>query len=85
MFLELKFQEREKRGKKKGGIIGAFATRVSLVRNNQGKATEDQIVEFLGIDSEQYDEITEMIDANPDMSDWEIVETILANKAKAKL
>ena len=91
MSIALKFQEYEEigeargieigeaRGIEKGKEIGSLATTVSLVRNNTGKASEEQIITFLGIDPKQYRAISKMIDDAPDMSDWEIAETLLAD------
>ena len=97
MSIALKFQEYEEigeargieigeaRGKEigeaRGKEIGALATTVSLVRNNKGKASEEQIITFLGVNPKQYRQISEAIEDNPDMNDWEIAETILAENA----
>jgi hypothetical protein len=87
MSIALKFQEYEEIGEARGieigeargKEIGALATTVSLVRNNTGKASEEQIITFLGIDPKQYRAISKMIEDAPDMSDWEIAETLLAD------
>ncbi|MBR4752306.1 MAG: Rpn family recombination-promoting nuclease/putative transposase [Thermoguttaceae bacterium] len=81
--IALKFKEYEKIGMKigeeRGKKIGSLANTVSGIRNNKEEATEEQIIKFLRLDKVLYRKISEMIDANPDMSDWEIAETILAD------
>ena len=91
MSIALKFQEYEEigeargieigeaRGIEKGKEIGSLANTVSLVRDNKEEATEEQIIKFLRIDKQTYRKISEMIEDNPDKSDWEIAEAILAD------
>ena len=68
-------------GEARGKEIGALATKVSQVKQSKGKATEDIIITVLGMDKEQYRRISEAIEDNPNMNDWEIAETILAENA----
>ena len=77
MSMALQLQEREEIGKEIGKEIGAFAEKVSTVRCGKGDVTEEQVIRILRIDRETYDKISDMIENNPDMSDWEIAETIL--------
>ena len=79
MSIALKFQEYEEIGEARGIEIGALATKVSQVKQSKGKATEDIIITVLGMDKEQYRRISDAIEDNPDMNDWEIAETIIAN------
>ena len=81
MSIALKFQEYEEIGEARGKEIGALATKVSQVKQSKGKATEDIIITVLGMDKEQYRRISEAIEDNPNMNDWEIAETILAENA----
>ncbi len=86
MSIALKFREYEKLGESRGikigkvigGEIGALATKVSGVRNNREESTDEQIIKFLRIDKKLFHKISEMIEANPDKSDWEIAEAILS-------
>ena len=54
-----------------------MTSKVSIVRNNKGKLAEETVIKMLSIDREQYDEISEMIENNPDMSNSDIAEAIL--------
>ncbi|MBQ9811960.1 MAG: Rpn family recombination-promoting nuclease/putative transposase [Thermoguttaceae bacterium] len=69
MSLALKFREHEE--------IGAYADKVSVVRKSKGRASEEFIIDILGVDEKLYAKISDMIENNPDMSDWEIAEAIL--------
>ena len=81
MFFELKLQERMEAaleaGIEAGKKIGCLTSKVSIVRNNKGKLAEETVIKMLSIDREQYDEISEMIENNPDTSDSDIAEAIL--------
>ena len=77
MSLALQLQEREEIGKEIGKEIGDLSRIVSTVRYGKGDVTEEQVIRILRIDRETYDKISDMIENNPDMSDWEIAETIL--------
>ncbi|MBP5621059.1 MAG: Rpn family recombination-promoting nuclease/putative transposase [Thermoguttaceae bacterium] len=68
-------------GETRGGEIGALETKVSQVRQSKGKATEETILMVLGQDKKLYDKISEAIEDNPHMNNWEISETLLADKA----
>ena len=61
--------------------IGALATKDSQVRQSRGEVAEETILTVIGLDKKQYDKIIETIEDNPDMNDWEIAETLLADKA----
>ena len=84
MFFELKLRERMEEaleaGIKAGIKIGYLASKVSFVRKNKGRLAKETVIKFLNIDKNQYDEISEMIENNPDMSDSEIAETILSKE-----
>ncbi|MBR4753310.1 MAG: hypothetical protein IK077_16300 [Thermoguttaceae bacterium] len=69
MSLALKFREHEE--------IGDLSRIVTQVRNGNGKGSEEQIIDILCIDREQYDQISEMIEKNPGMSDSDVAESIL--------
>ena len=69
MTMAMKLQEREE--------VATLGKTVSVVRNGKGNAAEDLVIKLLGIDKKQYDEISDMIDRNPDKSDWDIANTIL--------
>ena len=50
---------------------------ISSLRKNKGKYSDDLIMNFLGINKEQFTEISDLIDNNPNKSDWDIANTIL--------
>ena len=79
MSIAIQLLEHEEIGEARGKEIGALATKVSQVKQSKGKATEDIIITVLGMDKEQYRRISDAIEDNPDMNDWEIAETIIAD------
>ena len=51
--------------------------KISAIRNGKGKGSDDFIISILGLDKDQFVEISDMLDNNPDKSDWDIANTIL--------
>ena len=69
MTMAMKLKEREE--------IGGLEKSISAIRKGRGKATDDFLINILGLDKEIFVEITDMLDENPDKSDWDIAETII--------
>ena len=69
MTMAMKLQEREE--------IADFKRIVTTVRNGKGKGSDDFLISVLGLNKELFAEIIDMIDANPDKSDWDIAEAII--------
>ena len=69
MTMALKLQEQRE--------LADFKRIVTTVRNGKGIVADELVMKILGIDKTQYVEISDMIDANPDKSDWDIAEAII--------
>ena len=69
MTMALKLQEQKE--------IGALENSVKAIRNGKGTVADELVMKLLGIDKTQYVEISDMIDAYPDKSDWDIAEAII--------
>ena len=69
MTIALKLQEQRE--------LADFKRIVTTVRNGKGIVADELVMKILGIDKTQYVEISDMIDAYPDKSDWDIAEAII--------
>lgn len=69
MTLAMKLQEREELAELKNSI--------SALKKLRGKLNEQALADAFNLDSIQLSDIFDMIDANPDKSDWDIANTIL--------
>ncbi len=69
MTMAMKLKEREE--------IGGLEKSVSAIRKGRGQATDDFLINFFGLNRDIFVEITDMLDENPDKSDWDIAETII--------
>ena len=69
MTMAMKIQEREE--------IAALGNTVSVIRKGKGKGSDDFLISVLGLDRQRFIEISDMLDNNPDKSDWDIAETII--------
>ena len=68
MTYAIRMKEREIIAEKRGEIKNLITT----IRKRRGKRSVDDIIDFLDITREQFDEISEMIDSNPDWTDEDI-------------
>ena len=57
--------------------VAALGNTVSVIRKGKGKGSDDFLMSVLGLDKDQFIEISDMLDNNPDKSDWDIANTIL--------
>ena len=57
--------------------IAALGKSVSVIRKGRGKGSDDFLISVLGLDKERFVEISDLLDKNPDKSDWDIAETII--------
>ncbi|MBR1830982.1 MAG: Rpn family recombination-promoting nuclease/putative transposase [Ruminiclostridium sp.] len=69
MTMAMKLQEREE--------IGGLEKSVSAIRKGRGKGSDDFLIDVLGLNKTLFIEISNMLDKNPDKSDWDIANTIL--------
>ena len=57
--------------------VARLEDKVSVIRKGIGRVADDLVISLLGIDKSQYVEIANMINTDPDKSDWDIANTIL--------
>ena len=61
---------------KESNELTDLARVVATIRNSKGLVNDDIIVQILNLDKVQFNTISTMIDANPNMDDWDIAEAI---------
>ena len=69
MTMAMKLQEREE--------VATLGKTVSVIRNGKGKGADDFLISVLSINKDLFAEISDLLDKNPDKSDWDIANTIL--------
>ncbi len=69
MTLAMKLQEREE--------VAELKNSISALKKLRGQLADQALADAFNLDSIQLTEIFDMIDSNPDKSDWEIANAIL--------
>ena len=69
MTLAMKLQEREE--------VAELKNSISALKKLRGQLADQTLADAFNLDSIQLTEIFDMIDSNPDKSDWEIANAIL--------